>query len=183
MGKLEDIFTAAFWRYERPHISNWIEWKHISRGFTHYPVCLSLDQCYFAEDNKPILPQHEYCHCTMESIASPETENTAFADCPIEKFTKYIFSDTYAWNGKRALFESLGFTFKDSQRLKEKYEKDAVYKYTEGEYILDKLDDNGQRINIEVEIERNGKTPVKFISGWMVRPKGRITNNTPLGDR
>ena len=69
----------------------------------------------------------------MESIAYPEPEDTAFADCPIEKFTKYIFSDTYAWNGKRALLESLGFTFKDSQR--------------------------------------------------MVRPKGRITNNTSLGDR
>ena len=59
----------------------------------------------------------------------------------------------------------------------------AVNKYTEGGYRLGKLDSNGQRINIEVEIDRDGKSSVKFISGWMVRPKGVITNNTPLGDR
>lgn len=181
MGKLEDIFIAAFWDDDLRQISNWIEWKHISRGLTHCPVCLSLDKCWFVDSNKPTLPQHEYCHCTTKSISSPEPEVTAFADCPIDKFTKYIFSDKYAWNGKRTLFESLGFTIKDAQQLKEKFEKEAVNKYTEGEYTLGKLDSNGQRINIEVEIERDGKTPVKFISGWMVRPKGVITNNTPLG--
>lgn len=42
----------------------------------------------------------------------------------------------YAWNGKKALFESLGFTIKDSQQLKEKIEKDALNKYTEGQYKL-----------------------------------------------
>ena len=97
----------------------------------------SLDKCWFADDNKPILPQHEYCHCTTGSITSPEPEVTAFADCPIDKFTKYIFSDKYAWNGKKALFESLGFTIKDSQQLKEKFEKDALNKYTEGQYKLE----------------------------------------------
>ena len=183
MGKIEDIFSAAFWDNDLQLTSHWIEWQHVSRGITHCPVCLSLDKCWFADDNKPILPQHEYCHCITEAITAPKPEVTAFADCSIDKFTKYIFSDKYAWNGKRALFEALGFNTEDSQQLKEIFEKQAVYKYTEGKYKLTKLDRNGQRINIEVEIERDGKTPAKFISGWMVRPKGRITNNTPLGDR
>lgn len=183
MEKLEDIFMAAFWGYDLPQTISWIEWKHIFKGFAHCPVCLSLDKRWFADDKKPVLPQHEHCHCITEFIISPEPEITAFADCPIDKFTKYIFSDKYAWNGKKALFESLGFTINDSQRLKEKFEKEAVCKYTEGEYKLGKLDSNGQRINIEVEIEREGKSSAKFISGWMVRPKGRITNNTPLGER
>ena len=38
-------------------------------------------------------------------------------------FSYYIFSDKYAWNGKRDLFEMLGFTIKDSQYLKEQYEQ------------------------------------------------------------
>jgi len=39
----------------------------------------------------------------------------------------------------------------------------------------------GQRINIEIKFERNGRNII-FESGWMVRPEGTITNNTPLAD-
>ena len=54
MGKLEDIFIAAFWDDDLRQISNWIEWKHISRGLTHCPVCLSLDKCWFVDrTNQP----------------------------------------------------------------------------------------------------------------------------------
>ena len=42
-------------------------------------------------------------------------DNVAY--CPIEKFTRYIFSDEekYLLNGKRELFESLGFSKADSE--------------------------------------------------------------------
>ena len=36
------------------------------------------------------------------------------------------------------------------------------------------------RINIEISLTKNGKK-IKLITGWMVRPKGLITCNTPLG--
>ena len=42
------------------------------------------------------------------------------------------------------------------------------------------LDENGQRINIDINFQKNGKE-ITFISGWMVRPKGAITCNIPLG--
>lgn len=98
-----------------------------------------------------------------------------------KKFTDYIFSDKYAWNGKRDLFKRLGFTIKDSQYLKEEYENQAVINYCNSEYKLAKLDTQGQRINIDIKFIKNGRNLV-FTSGWMVRAKGEITNNTPLAD-
>ena len=39
----------------------------------------------------------------------------------------------------------------------------------------------GQRINIDINFEV-GDRKIVFTFGWMVRPKGEITNNTPLAD-
>ena len=39
----------------------------------------------------------------------------------------------------------------------------------------------GQRIQMDIKFVKNGRNIV-FASGWMVRPKGKITNNTPLAD-
>lgn len=44
-----------------------------------------------------------------------------------------------------------------------------------------KLDSNGQRMNIGIDLVHSGKGLVSFISGWMIRPNGQITCNTPLG--
>ncbi len=77
------------------------------------------------------------------------------------------------------MFERLGFTIKDSQYLKEEYESQVVKNYCNSNYKLGKLDMQGQRINIDIKFFKNGRDIV-FTSGWMVRPKGEITNNTPL---
>ena len=130
---------------------------------------------------KPKLPQHENCHCKQIFIDSPTPNVTAKAECSLSKFKDYIFSDKYAWNGKRDLFESLGFTSEDSELLQQEYEKQAVKKYCESEYVLGKLNEHGQRINIDILFNK-GDRQIKFVSGWMVKPKGLITNNTPLGD-
>lgn len=159
----------------------WIEWKHISTGLTHCPVCLVLDKCWFNNNLKPKLPQHENCHCVANNVANPIPMIDAIAKCDIIKFTDYIFSDKYAWNGKRDLFEMLGFTINDSNYLKEEYENQAVKKYCNSEYKLGKLDMQGQRINIDIKFVRHGRNLV-CTSVWMVRPKGEITNNTPLAD-
>lgn len=127
------------------------------------------------------MPQHEKCHCITSSISKPIPNINAKAKCDLKKFTDYIFSDKYAWNGKRDLFKRLGFTIKDSQYLKEEYENQAVINYCNSEYELAKLDTQGQRINIDIKFIKNGRNLV-FTSGWMVRAKGEITNNTPLAD-
>lgn len=160
--------------------SNWIEWMHVSMGFMHCKTCLALDKCWFDKHNMPELPQHEKCHCRAIRIAKPNAY-LINAECDIRKFTDYIFSDKYAWNGKRELFESLGFDKNESQYLKDEFEAQAAKNYSEGNYKLNKLDEQGQRINIEIKMNKNNRE-IEFISGWMVKLKGRITNNTPLAD-
>lgn len=161
--------------------TGWVEWKHVPTGKFHCPVCLKLDECWFNNILKPMLPQHENCHCYAKNIVKPIANATAFANCDIRKFTDYIFGDKYAWNGKKALFEMLGFTKKDSRYLKQEYENQAIKNYCNSKYKLSKLDIQGQRINIDIKFSKNGRN-LTFTSGWMIRPKGRITNNTPLAD-
>lgn len=159
----------------------WVEWKHIPTGLHHCPTCLILDKCWFDNTLKPQLPQHEKCHCVVNSITKPIPNITSKADCDLEKFTGYIFSDKYAWNGKRDLFEMLGFSINDSQYLKQEYENQAVKNYCNGNYKLGKLDSHGQRINIDIKFIKNNRNLV-FTSGWMIKQKGKISNNTPLAD-
>ena len=53
-----------------------------------------------------------------------------------------------------------------------------------GDYELDRLDDYGQRINIEIKLKRKDKNEyVTFYSGWMVYPNGKIILTTPYGDK
>ena len=139
----------------------WIEWMHFPMGAIHCPICLKLNGCWFNNSLKPILPQHEKCHCFVNQIVKPIPNVTARERCD--------------------LFEILGFKKEDSQFLKLQYEQQAVDKYCEGNYNLAKLDVEGQRINIDINFEV-GDRKIVFTSGWMVRPKGEITNNTPLAD-
>ena len=159
----------------------WIEWNHISMGKAHCPICLVLDKCWFKNSKKPELPQHENCHCDVTYIPQPLPNVNAKAECNIKKFSHYVFDDNYLQNGKKALFESLGFTINDSEYLKKEYEKQAVQKYCNGEYELNLLNEYGQRINIEINLNKNGRD-IKFITGWLVKPKGKIVNTTPLAD-
>lgn len=68
---------------------------------------------------------------------------------------------------KRAIFESLGFTDKDSQKLKLEFEKQSLANYLIGNYLLKNLDSNGQRLAIPITLA--GKT---FYTGWMLEPEG-----------
>lgn len=159
----------------------WVEWKHeLNVPAGHCELCKVLHECWFDNQIKPKKPLHPKCHCTTVFIEPPKANVTSEATCDIRKFTEYIFSDKYAWNGKRALFENLGFSIADAEFLKREYEKQASEKYCNSDYSLGKLDKNGQRININIEFNRNGNE-ISFLSGWMVKPKGFISNNTPFG--
>lgn len=51
-------------------------------------------------------------------------------------------------------------------------------------YILEKLNKDGQRISIRIEIARKDTgSKVSFITGWMVNPNGYIQLTTPYGGK
>jgi len=63
-------------------------------------------------------------------------------------------------------------------------ERQALEKYLAGDYMLGKLNKDGQRIIIRIEIpRRTGDGTVSFISGWMVYPNGHIQLTTPYGGK
>lgn len=144
----------------------------------HCAKCLNMNGCCFAKYKCPKSPLHENCHCNTERIDSI----TITTECPIEKFTGYIFNKFYN-DGKEQIFKDLGFSISDSDMLKAEMEKQAYYSYLSGEYVLDRLDPYGQRIDIIVKIMgKNGKS-LSFKTGWMTYPNGKIVLSTPNGGK
>ena len=85
---------------------------------------------------------------------------------------------------KEKLFKAWGYTVEDAAWLQEELEKQAVYKYSTGQYTLGRLNKDGQRINIRIDLDRkDGSGPVSFVSGWMVQPNGTLKLNTPYGGK
>lgn len=159
---------------QKERIAN-IEYSNLSN---HCALCLNLNGCCFPKNNMPRYPLHFKCHCKLE----PVTKIYFNAECPIEKFTNYIF-DPIKNGGKKDLFESWGYGKMDSQWLQEEFCRQAQEKYANGDFTLDRLDKYGQRINIEITLPRkDGKGEVTFMSGWMVYPNGKIQLATPYGD-
>ena len=159
----------------------WVEWEHVSRGYTHCSVCLSLHKRWFSEDEKPMLPQHENFHCTIGEIPPPKAGVTASSECAKAKFEDYIFHpDSKKNKEKKVLFEGWGYAKIDSTWLKDEFEKQAIEKYVLGQYKLGLLNEYGQRISIEIILPRKDKNGfVKVVSGWMVYPDGKIKLATP----
>ena len=195
MNSFEYAGRKAKLLFQSGNSGGWVKWFHagipdepywqreiaraIAALFGHCMECTALSGCYFKDEMSlcPEHPRHNGCHCEKISTEVPR----AVAYCDINKFTEYIFSDKYASNGKRALFEQLGFIRQDSEFLKAEYERQAREKYISGNYRLGKTDNNGPRINIEINFNHPDRGLVSFVSGWMIRPNGQITCNTPLG--
>ena len=171
MGILEDIFTAALWGKEPPAVPDWVEWIHISKGMTHCEVCLKLDKCWFADENKPLLPQHPYCHCTVNPLPLSRVLNEAQSECRLSKFDPYLFDPERVYDhGKGKLFESGGYKIEDSEWLQKEFKKQALEKYVAGQYTLGKLDKRGQRMNITIELQRKDQEEqFRFVPvGWCI---------------
>lgn len=161
MGHLEDVFTVAFWGYDPPPQPKFIEWKHISKGLSHCPVCLILDKCWFADNNKPKLPQHPNCHCIAKPIEITLLSSSAYA-----------LSDM---NIVKELYNKLGYDNDNAQKHQKEFEDQAVNQYISGKYVLGKLDKNGQEIRIEVEIKRkHDQESVSVDTVWIVYHHGKI---------
>ena len=190
-----DVVKWGVWKtYLRRHCgegnlpkfrTGWSGSLHISRGMTHCETCLKLDKCWFVDENKPLLPQHPHCHCTVEPISFSRILNETTAECRLSKFNPYLFDPEGVYDhGKGKLFESWGYSITDSEWLRKEFERQALEKYVAGQYTLGKLDKRGQRINITIELQRKDREgSVSFNSGWMVYPYGSITLNTPYGGK
>ena len=183
--------------------NSWVKWFHFSipdeegtvrekirrqlRDMGHCMACSSLSGCFFVKSRLPKKQGdrdgllHDNCDCELFNIQKPTKQIRAI--CDINKFSRYVFSEKYINNGKKGLFESLGFRIKDSQHLKDEYENQAKEKYLNGDYIIRGLNpEYGQDINIAIDLFSPTGKKVNFISGWKVHPLGLITCNTPLAD-
>ena len=162
----------------------WVKWIHEPSGIFHCLECLQLNRCWFTRDNAPIWPHHEKCHCRLEAIDYLVVLINATAYSDYSKFDPYLFNTTGSYtHGKEKLFELWGYSVDDIPWLKAEIERQALEKYLSGDYILGKLDKNGQRINIRIAIERRDTGEiVTFLSGWMACPNGHLQMTTPYGD-
>lgn len=146
---------------------------------SHCSVCLNLNGCCFVIDKCPAIPHHPNCHCHLDII-----QNIPFIiECPIEKFTNYVFVQKEA-NDKKHLFELWGFDASDAQYFHEEFQKQAYYAYSTGNYTLANLNDYTQTINIEIKIQRKDTSELKsFKTGWSVYPDGKIKLATPYANQ
>ena len=180
-----DDFIIEFRKAAKLPSANWVEWIHESKGKTHCMEYLVLDKCWFTFDNKPKYPKHLFCHCKLQQIPQEFVVRAAKAESTYSKIDPYLFdtNGTYG-HGKNKVFESWGYTISDATWLHKEIERQGFNKYISGDYSLGRLNEQGQRINIRIELERKDETgSVSFVSGWMVRPNGYITLNTPYGGK
>ena len=137
------------------------------------------------KNRSPKAPLHPYCHCVKIPISYSKVVDCADAQSAYSKFDPYLFNTkgTYP-HTKEKLFANWGYTVADAKWLQAEMEKQAQYKYVSGEYSLGKLNENGQRISIRIELDRkDGAGPVSFVSGWMVEPDGQIRLATTYGGK
>lgn len=182
---LSEVIKAAVWDQKPPKPPKWNKWVHRNLSENHCEECLKLDKCWFSTEKKPMWPHHPFCHCVLENLSYNDVLTKSSADSAYSKFDPYLFNPqkTYQHN-KEKLFNEWGYTVEDALWLQEEIEKQGLSKYISGEYTLGKLNANGQRINIRIEIPRKNKSEtVSFITGWMVCQNGKIRLNTPYGGK
>ena len=163
----------------------WVRWTHHNEGSSHCEECLSLDGCWFLGNNVPIAPHHPHCHCTLDPVDCSLVESNVATYSDYGKFDPYLFNTRNGYtHNKEKLFAKWGYTVEDAQWLQAEIEKQAREKYLSGDYELGKLNGRGQRISIRIVIpNRNGVTNVSFLTGWMVKPDGKIRLVTPYGGK
>ena len=167
---------------ETPH---WVKWVHEIAGTFHCFECIKLDGCWFIWENAPVCPRHENCHCRLEAVDYLVVAANAETYSDFGKFDPYLFNTQGRHpHGKDKLFNEWGYTVDDARWLQAEIEKQALEKYLAGDYILGKLNREGQRISIRIAIpRRDGMGYASFVTGWMVDPNGKLRLSTPYGGK
>lgn len=176
-------WTVALLVQKESEVPRWVKWIHEVDGIFHCLTCLKLHERWFAESKAPLCPQHENCHCRLDAIDYAVVLMNARANSNYRKFDPYLFDpENFYKHGKNKAFESWGYSIDDAPWLQAEIERQALQKYVSGDYKLGKLDHNGQRISIRIEIPRKDREgTVSFVTGWMVEENGTIKLNTPYG--
>ena len=102
----------------------------------------------------------------------------ANATCDINKFTGYLFSDKYD-DGKKELFESWGYTIKDSEYLRQLYISQAIQKYCDGEYQYVGVNNHCAKISITITLTNQDGIEQHINTIWKLGQKGAIDLATP----
>ena len=172
-------------RGKLPEAPKWNRWVHRNLSDNHCEACLKLDGCWFQKEKTPRWPHHPFCHCVLEDLSYNDVLTKSTADCPYSKFDPYLFNTEGKYpHNKDKLFKEWGYTVTDAKWLQNEINKQGLENYISGNYVLGKLNENGQRISIRIEIPRKYTgSNVSFITGWMVYPTGLIKLTTPYGDR
>ena len=141
-------------------------------------MSFSERQCT-TQPTSSILPLHTGPDCVYKGVESAATKSQ------YSKFVPYLFNTTGIYtHTKEKLFAQWGYTVEDAKWLQSEMERQALEKYLSGDYSLGKLNKDGQRLTIRIEIPRKiGEGVVSFDSGWMVYPNGLIQLTTPYGGK
>ena len=120
--------------------------------------------------------------CILSARTKIRAYQKSLPKVDVRKFSEYIFKEG-ADHGKAQVFENLGYSKRHSEFLSGIYQKQAQLKFLQGDYTLGKLDQYGQRINIEIQLpgieSAAGKT-IYLRSGWMILENGNIQLTTPF---
>ncbi len=185
MSFFSELFSAGVGGEKTPAAPKWNKWIHRNLSDNHCPECLMLDSCWFQREKTPKWPHHPFCHCILEDIPYNDVLTKTTSDSAYSKFDIYLFNTEGRYSDtKKHLFESWGYTVEDGKWLQSEINKQGLEKYISGNYVLGKLNKDGQRISIRIEIPRKDKTEkVSFITGWMAYPNGHIQLTTPYGGK
>jgi hypothetical protein len=110
---------------------------------------------------------------TTSTIAQPAT---------VRKFSDYIFKPG-ATHGKDHVFRSFGYGPEHSTQLANEFTRQATARYAARDFVLGHADQYGQRITIPIDLVGQGSAEgriARILSGWMIRPDGSLTLNTPF---
>lgn len=185
MKNVIENFKSGVWGNELQETSIWNKWIHRNLSDNHCSECLMLDGCWFEKTKTPKHPHHPFCHCVLETLSNNIVKIKSEAYSVFSKYDPYLFNRDNAYSHqKQILFEEWGYTIEDAKWLKNEIEKQCLENYRNGNYQLGRLNEQGQRISIRVEIpNKTHGGMVSFITGWMIRPNGQITLNTPYGGK
>lgn len=136
-------------------------------------LCVALNHTLFKKKNQPGFA-HSYCKCEKPEVDLKKVT----LDFPMKKITQYLLIHP----SKSKLFSSWGYTMENAQEVYDQIARHAEAGYQSGNYVLGRLNENGQRIEIKCTIPGKGdkaNQTYSFITGWMVYPNGKLHNNTP----
>ena len=177
MGILSDEAEKSLKELFSLNANDWVEWLAQSNDWQD--DCDKFNHCYFVVRQMPKYLQHENCRCKLRKIAKPIPNVTANAICDIRKFSEYVFSEMKN-NDKRELFESWGYSIKDSEYLQQLYVTQALQKYCDGEYVFKGVGKYYARIEIVIELPIGDGQTQLIKTGWTLYPKGEIKLSTPF---